>query len=164
MSSFSDTALNASGFQGFCSIGALRSDRCAAVPKASGVYVLRYRGASDPEFLERGSGGHFKGKEPNMPVTYLANRWNPRSAVVYIGKAGGPASTSTLCKRLDDYIRFGGGAAIGHWGGRLIWQLRDPEVLEVSWRTFPDAAALETELLALHFTEFGTLPFANLRR
>lgn len=164
MSSFSDTALNASGFEGFCSVAALRADRCAAVPKTPGVYVVRHRGSCDPGFLERGTGGHFKAKDPNVPIAFLANRWNPRSAVAYIGKAGGPASTSHLKKRLDQYICFGGGAAIGHWGGRLIWQLRDPEVLEVSWRTFPDAAALETALLALHHAEFGTLPFANLRR
>lgn len=98
-----------------------------------------------------------------MPVSYLANKWNPRSAVVYIGKAG-PSSKRTLKKRLNEYLCFGAGDAIAHWGGRLTWQLSNPEDLEVSWKTESHARALETELLAVHLAEFGTMPFANLRR
>ena len=107
MSSFSATALNASGFEGIRSVGALRADRCAGVLNTPGVYILRYRGTGDPEFLERGTGGHFQAKNPNMPVSYLSDRWNPRSAVTYIGKAGGPASKSSLKKRLGDYSASG---------------------------------------------------------
>ena len=39
------------------------------------------------EFLAVGSGGHFKGKDPNISLADLKSNWVDNTKVVYIGKA-----------------------------------------------------------------------------
>lgn len=76
-----------------------------------------------PEFLSHGTGGFFKGKDPNVSITELETNWVENTCVVYIGKAG-----TTLQKRLNQYLKFGNGQNIGHWGGRYIWQIKIPVI------------------------------------
>lgn len=164
MASFSLLALRQIGFEGFCQIGTLRSDRCARVPTESGVYLILHKESDTPKFLEKGTGGRFKNREPNIPVATLESKWVRGSPVAYIGKAGGAKSRRTLQRRLFEYVQFGCGLAVPHWGGRMIWQLSGSDNLEVCWRTHTEADLFERELLARHAAEFGALPFANLRR
>lgn len=164
MASFSIPVLREMGFSGFCQIGTLRSERCAGIPAMPGVYIVLNSGSYRPQFLQKGTGGFFKNKDPNISIEALERKWVPGSPIVYIGKAGGSKSKRTLQKRLREYAQFGSGLPVPHWGGRLIWQLPDSENLDVCWRPYAEAASLETELLALHVAEFGALPFANLRR
>jgi hypothetical protein len=51
-------------------------------------------------------------------MALIAN-WVDGAEVVYIGKA------DQLKRRLTQFADFGGGKPIGHWGGRLIWQLHE---------------------------------------
>ena len=105
--------LKKAGFKGFCSVEKLRDD-LSGIPAVAGVYMVVYQGNGMPEFLENGTGGFFKAKNPNVPVSELKSNWVGGTCVVYIGKA------TTLSKRISQYLKFGNGKSIGHWGGRLI--------------------------------------------
>jgi hypothetical protein len=61
--------------------------------------------------------------------------------------------------------RYGGGEAVVHQGGRLIWQLPNVERLLTGWETLDvdQATAREVDLFRELITSFGQLPFANLR-
>ena len=164
-SQFTRETLSARGFQGFVSIRELRSSP-ELIPAVRGVYVLLRDGAHSPVFLETGTGGFFKGKDPNVPVEVLQQNWVEGSPSVYIGKAGDPGKTATLRTRLWQYLRFGAGANVGHWGGRYIWQLEDAEDLLVCWLPLPEdtPSELESTMVSVFRQEHGVRPFANLRK
>lgn len=144
----------------FGEIGSLWND----VPSAAGVYAIVRRDLSSPTFLKIGTGGFFKGKDPNVSAAELADKWVATSNILYVGKAGGPGSGATLRKRLKQYEAFGRGGNVGHYGGRYIWQLADAPGLAVWWTVCEEEpAASETEFIALHCREHGAKPFANLR-
>jgi hypothetical protein len=77
--------------------------------------------------------------------------------VVYIGKA------ANLRRRLREFMRFGAGAPIGHWGGRLIWQLHRSSDLLIAWRETPGEVPkeVESELISDVRAAYGKPPFAN---
>lgn len=164
-SQFTKEALGAGGFDGFVSIRELRSS-WDLIPAVRGVYVLLRKGTHSPVFLEAGTGGFFKGKDPNVSLDVLQQNWVEGSPVLYIGKAGDPGSAATLRTRLWQYLRFGAGANVGHWGGRYIWQLEDAEDLLVSWLPLPDStpSELESVLINAFRQEHGVRPFANLAK
>jgi len=147
------------GFVGFRPIKECRRDY-VGFPKVPGVYVIIRRTKTRPEFLPVGSGGHFKKKDPNVSTTELSDNWVNNANVVYIGM-----TTKTLHKRLSDYLDFGQGEDVGHWGGRYIWQLRDHEELLVCWKEMPKGSPkdYERELILDFKKKYGERPFANLR-
>src|SRR4051812_39076273 len=72
---FSREWLAEQGFVGFETVSHLRSTRCASVPKQPGVYtVVRISGGA-PSWLDISSGGHFKGRDPTVPVAVLQARF-----------------------------------------------------------------------------------------
>lgn len=157
-------ALEAEGFVGWVPFASLPGAAVAAEP---GMYVVWRDGSAEPAFLPQSVGGHFKGRDPSVDAVRLAREWVPGASVVYIGKAstwkhGGKA----LGKRLDEFRRFGSGEGVGHWGGRLIWQLADHRDLLVAWRaTEPeDPEDVEAEMIDAFTSVYGALPFANLKR
>jgi hypothetical protein len=123
--------------------------------------VLRENGTA-PVFLEKSTGGWFKGKDPSMSSDLLRARWLSDASIVYIGKA---ASAKGLQGRLKQYLDFGEGKAIGHRGGRLIWQIEEAAKLVIAWRLVQEgqsARELEAKLLLEFEHVYGRLPFANL--
>jgi hypothetical protein len=116
------------------------------------------------EFLEKGCGGHFKGKNPNVAISELQKNWVNDAKVVYIGKAGGTGKKATLKSRLKQYLHFGLGKPVGHWGGRLIWQLKHSSDLVICWKSLPtdEPRDYEAKLIKLFISKFGKRPFANL--
>ena len=109
--------LKSDGFEGFISVENLMQSR-KMIPSNSGVYIILRLKDSEPEFLEQGTGGFFKKKEPrnpNVSIDELRDNWLPDEAIIYIGKA------TSLKSRLGSYLRFGEGKFATHWGGRYIW-------------------------------------------
>ncbi|MGE5411757.1 MAG: GIY-YIG nuclease family protein, partial [Clostridiales bacterium] len=88
----------------------------------------------------------------------LESNWVENTKVVYIGKA------TSLKSRLRQYFSFGQGKNIGHYGGRLIWQLKYSKDLVVCWESLPtDPREHEAELIRQFATIYGRRPFANLQ-
>ena len=146
------------GFSGFVSVGDLYRSGCASITEQGGVYMILRNSDSAPRFLVKGSGGYFQGKEPNVDVDVLKEHWNDGTCVLYVGKS------TNLRRRLSEYMRFGHGEDVGHYGGRFIWQLAGHDGLIVCWK--PTASNPRNEEISLiqEFTgEYGKRPFANLR-
>lgn len=154
------------GFEGFKTMGELMNGARTQIPAQKGVYVVLRESKSTPKFLTEGTGGFFKGQNPNVSLSELKENWVDDAQVVYIGKAGGANSSATLQKRLGQYLRFGQGANIGHWGGRYIWQLADSKDLVVCWKTLTDDDPREIECQMIEdfkTAHGGKRPFANLK-
>ncbi|HCY77641.1 MAG TPA: hypothetical protein DHV28_17150 [Ignavibacteriales bacterium] len=150
------------GFTGFKSVRDLFSDS-SSIPKTKGVYLI-LNTESKSDFLAIGTGGYFKGRNPNIPVAELKSNWVDNTIVVYIGKAGKDGSNATLQSRLKQYFRFGQRKNVGHWGGRLIWQLKNSHDLIVCWKALPseDPRKYEANLIQQFILQFSKRPFANL--
>jgi hypothetical protein len=144
------------GFGGFIPLRRLDA-KSGVVPDLPGIYVVTLA-VRRPVFLERNMGGRFKGKDPTVAVGRLEAKWVDESETVYIGRA------SSLRDRLGLLARFGRGDAVGHWGGRYLWQLAALDELHVCWRLDNDPVAAERELLEAFEASFDVLPFANLVR
>ena len=95
----------------------------------------------------------------------MNSNWVENSYVIYIGKAGGNDTDSTLRKRIKQYLDFGRGKAVGHYGGRLIWQLKNHKELIIAWKplTDIDPRIHEKNLIQEFINYHGKLPFANLK-
>lgn len=145
------------GFSGFVPVSKLRST-ASLLPDSGGVYIVVRDSDNSPEFLATGTGGFFKGKNPNVGQEELESNYVAGSKVVYIGKA------TSLKKRVGQLLRFGAGSAVGHWGGRYLWQLADSDNLLIAWKTTSttDPRAEEIKMLEEFVSRHGKLPFANL--
>lgn len=166
---FTRHGLTTAGFEGWRTWQELRGSDYTEVPSLPGVYVIVRTAAAAPAWTHPGTGGRFKGQNPSVPAARLEAEWVPDAQVIYIGKASrrkAGGANDGLRKRLEEYSRFGAGEPIGHWGGRLIWQLADVDKLLVGWHAVSwteTAREYETRLMA-RFAELhrGRRPFANL--
>ena len=156
-------SIRAAGFCGFRTIGALKQDN-TCLPESGGVYLVLRPDPEPPSFVDKGSGGYFKGKDPSVSREVLEEKWIPESVVLYIGKAGGKGARATLRSRIGQYLKFGSGKNAGHWGGRYIWQLRNAADLVLCWKVVAsgDPRAEELGLIEQFEQEFRRLPYANL--
>ena len=158
-STFTRAALVSGGFQGFVTVADLRSDRCATVPHDPGVYVVLLPSAvAKVSFLRKSTGGWFKGKDPTVDAAVLRSKWVDGATVVYLGKS------DDLHRRIRQFIDFGAGRPVGHWGGRLVWQIARSEDLLLAWNADQAPLARESTLIAEFVAEFGAMPYASLRR
>jgi len=155
--------LQNAGFEGFLPISVLLNNT-AKIPAQKGIYLVIYNSIKAPLFKQKGSGGFFKGKDPNVSESELKLNWVDGSKVIYIGKAGGSDSSATLRSRLSQYLRFGNGEAIGHYGGRYIWQIENPAAMLFCWKpmTAKEPREEEARFIKMFEAEFGKKPFANL--
>ena len=155
---FNNTAdIQTNGFTGFKKISDLWTDH-SCIPDTKGVYLVLTPTPKRPAFLTTGVGGFFKGKNPNVTVDVLMDNWVGDAQVIYIGKA------TSLRKRLKQYLRFGQGNNVGHYGGRYIWQLKNHSDLIFCWQTTSDQIPgdVEQELINSFRRQFNGRPFANL--
>ena len=152
------------GFDGFKTVEQLWIDY-STIPDVRGVYLILNPDCTKKQFLEKGVGGYFKGKNPNLSIQQLTSKWVENSHILYIGQAGGKGSSATIRKRIKQYLEFGKGKPVGHYGGRLIWQLSNLKGLIVAWKaTFTtDPKKGESKLLRAFNESYGKLPFANFK-
>jgi hypothetical protein len=152
---FRRAALVADGFVGWVAFPRVLSDD--EVPRVAGVYVVARSASGPPVFLANSPAGRFKGEDPTVGKDALTANWVPGASIVYIGKA------DELRRRLRQFADFGAGKPVGHWGGRLIWQLSDSETLLVAWKRTPGQVPREVEagLISQFRAEHGKAPFAN---
>ncbi|MER7723871.1 hypothetical protein [Streptomyces sp. NPDC096323] len=149
------------GFRGFVPFSRLRDSK---VPGEAGIYVVLHPSTVTPTFLSRSPAGYLKGRDPSVAVDVLEAAWVEGATIVYVGKASaGKDGRRGLRKRLDEYRRHGAGQAVGHWGGRYIWQLEDSDNLLVAWRATPeqDPGNAEAGLIAEFIERHKARPFAN---
>ena len=69
---FERSALEAAGFTGWRRFPDLPS---ASVPARSGNYLVYRESLDPPTFVARSPAGHFKGRDPTVPVATLAAKW-----------------------------------------------------------------------------------------
>ena len=152
-------------FKGFQTVKELKENGFDLVPDKKGVYLVIFNQKTKPIFLEKNIGGHFKGKDPTVPIERLKSKWINNEEIIYIGQAGGNNSKATLRKRLKQYIQFGYGKPVGHWGGRLIWQLMNSDELIIAWKeTSEDPYIVESNMINKFREVQGDRPFANLTK
>jgi hypothetical protein len=150
--------------RGFCGFVPFSQLNQVGVPLDAGIYVVMRPDVSDPEFLPQSPAGHFKGRDPSVSRDALADAWVGEAVLLYVGKATkGKTGRRGLRKRLDEYRRHGAGEAVGHWGGRCIWQLADSDSLLVGWLPTParDPGEAEAQLITEFIGIYGKRPFAN---
>jgi len=156
-------SLGQAGFTGFLSIQQLWKDH-SPVPAQRGVYTVLNPDCNKNQFLANGVGGFFKERNPNVATALLQQKWIHNCPVVYIGQAGGNASSATLRGRIKQLLDFGKGKPVGHYGGRYLWQIAHHPELLVAWKASPDQdpREAEKELMQEFMGYYGKLPFANL--
>jgi hypothetical protein len=155
--------LDTGSFCGPISVRALHASCCADVPTTPGVYVVERATIGLPKFLESGTGGWFKSKDPNYPLSTVVANWVEEDAVLYVGMTQGRGG---LRRRIRDLVRFGFGKRVGHRGGRMLWQIQDAHDLSVRWRSCSEdenAREMEKSLLRAFREAYGRPPFANMQ-
>jgi hypothetical protein len=155
-STFDHQDLADRGFVGFQLLRQL-SLGCAHIPSRAGIYAVTLE-PPVTDFLPQSIGGHFKRKDPTVPIAKLEVRRLDGVPTLYIGRA------IDLRKRVDLLARYGRGEPVAHQGGRYLWQLAEHDRLRVAWRPHADPVGAECELLDEFEDAFGQLPFANLVR
>jgi len=166
---FSKDNLLSMGFVGFIRLKDIENDY-NIFPDCKGLYIIYIDDDQDISFCNPGTGGFFKGKDPNATIEELNRNWVKDANVLYIGRAGGTANNgrvynSTLRIRIMQYIKFGKGKNIGHWGGRHIWQIKEGDALMIAYKILDeDNPVIEEQELIDEFKSHynGRLPFANL--
>lgn len=153
--SFTRAALEEQGFAGWVPFEALRY--ASPCPANGGVYVVYRDPTRPPSYSPTSVGGWFKGRDPTVTADGLAQNWVDLAEIIYIGKA------NDLRRRLKQYADFGAGQPVGHWGGRLIWQLDGCAAHLVAWRETPGEVPeqVEADMIALFRAQYGKPPFAN---
>ena len=115
-----------------------------------GVYVLAL--SPDPQ----ASSG--RPLPDNLPIE-IGARWLHDQPVIYIGKAGGVDSKSTLKKRLGQYYRHRWGESAPHNGGQDVHLLKCPIWIFAASASEP--LPMEKAMIAAFRTRVGHRPFAN---
>jgi hypothetical protein len=150
------TFLVAKGFQGFQTLSELMKTELITVPTFTGVYAILRNTQAPASFLEKSNAGHFNGKDPTVSIDICRDRWVTNSDILYYGKA------NDLKKRIGQYLSYGSGKPVGHWGGRLIWQVEGVWDFLGCWCFATNPSDKERELIVeFKNNHAGALPFAN---
>lgn len=152
---FDRASLEADGYTGWLTFPETRAK--GAIPVVGGVYVVTYAAPAPVAFLPQSPARWRYGIDPTVSLAVLEANWID-AEVLYIGKA------DQLRRRIGQFRRYGEGRATNHSGGRLIWQLAEPDQLRIAWKETPDRVPVEVEaeMIAMFRREYGKPPFANV--
>ena len=77
--------LIAAGFTGFKTVKQMNNGGLSSVTESQGVYMILYLNPTGemPNFLPVGTGGLFKGEDPNVSIVELQNNWVRHSSRLY---------------------------------------------------------------------------------
>ena len=152
-------SLKENGFEGFQSVEFyLDPKNKNVISQKQGVYLVLMPVGSKLEFIEKNPAGIRGGRNPTVPIIELKKKFVQDTLVLYIGKA------KRLRERIHCYLKHGQGSdSAAHWGGRMIWQLKDSKNLLVCWKISEKVDSFEDERdLINSFCEFYKMrPFAN---
>lgn len=153
--------LEYAGFQGFHSVDDLQEDSSLLPHQKPGIYFVLHSDVNDPEFFQGDALGFSNGKNLNVSMIELKNKWVDDALVVYIGKS------KNLRKRVKELISFCDEKDGGHhWGGRYLWHIKDAKyLLYVCWAfcNYSDIDGYEIRLQRKFEHYYRQLPFANLK-
>jgi len=160
---FEEKFLHGHGFGGFKAIEDHWPDgliNCSSIPDQPGTYIVVCGEQFVPHFVEPGTGGSYRGRDPNVAIAALQEKWVADSRILYVGRA------ANLRRRIRQYLRFGRGESVSHWGGRFIWQLRNTEELLIGYVVLANGNHVSYERLLLneYYNKHRKLPFANLTK
>ena len=150
-------ALEKNGFKGFVSVKDLCNDR-GCIPKKMGVYFVVLPVQHKVDFMENNPAGFRGGRNPTVSIEELEQNWVSDTLVLYIGKA------KKFKERIHCYLKHGMGSdSAAHWGGRMIWQVKDSQNLLFCWKKSDKVDSFEDERELINsFCEFyKKRPFAN---
>jgi hypothetical protein len=154
-------ALERTGFVGWHPFSDLPGRLRSIGRDAGGVYVVYRESLQMPEWLDWSPAGTWRG-DPTVPREVLVANWVKGANVINIGKA----KHGQLRTRLGAYCSFGAGGKGRHYGGRLIWQLKDSADLLVAWLVITDLVInpreVERDMIDTFRVAYGKRPFANL--
>ena len=151
--------IRSKGFRGFLPVSTLRlEENLDTVPREAGVYLILNPTQEKPEFLNKSVGGHYRG-DPTVDLECLEKNWVDGAKILYVGHT----PRRILYERVSELIEFGSGEPIGHWGGRLIWQLKNHNELLICWLTHKDPVETRKKIIREFKFKYKALPFANLR-
>lgn len=158
-------SLKESGFGGFNEISELILNP-SSIPKIKGVFIVLRPSNSNVEFVENGSGGFYKGMNPNVEISILTKKWIDKANIMYINSAGDSFGKATLHSEIIKFLSFGKGNKIAYWSGRYIWQIKDNKDYIICWKELPNdwPKGAKINLMELFRKKYGGLPFANLEQ
>ena len=151
-------ALKKNGFKGFVSVKDLCNGK-GCIPDKQGVYLVLLPKGSKMDFNIKNPAGIRGGRNPTVSLNELKQNLVSNTVILYIGKA------KKLNERIHCYLKHGMGSdSAAHWGGRMIWQLRDSQNLLFCWKLSDKVDSFEDERELINsFCEFyKKRPFANL--
>ncbi|HEY9723113.1 MAG TPA: hypothetical protein V6D47_13975 [Oscillatoriaceae cyanobacterium] len=144
------------GLRGLFTLPQLQDGQLTTAPDGPGIYTVWRLDPGKPRFARGSAAGHYKGRDPSIPLEALQAHWVPEAGLLFAAKA---ANVRTRVRLL---VNFAAGKPVAHWDGRALWQLADADELLVAWAAADDPDAALARLLGRFTEQTGRpLPFAN---
>ena len=150
----------AAGFSGFVTVGDVLDGGLPQDASLSecGVYLVCRPPGFKPRFIPPEEAAAAGNVDNPLSASDLRAKWVDRAEVLYIGQ-----TTRPLQERLGELCKYAIGCAHNHYGGRILWQLRDSRQLLLCWKPTQKPGEFEGELIDGFKRELGKFPFANWR-
>lgn len=64
---------------------------------------------------------------------------------------------------MKQFMKFGLGQPVGHWSGRLIWQIKNQKKLKICWKSLPndDPREIEKNLIRQFENQYNKKTFCK---
>jgi len=139
-------------------------DNYDLIPTCNGVYYIEIPDKFIVEILDTTTAPQvYKNKTTLKDKTELINKFkNGNKKLIYIGKA---ECSNGLRKRISDLIKWGYNESVkfreDHYGGRVIWQIKDNKCLLIYWSEDENAQEKEHRELIDYKEKYGVYPLGN---